>query len=82
MMGYPLEELLRIRKIRVDEAEAEVTRLRHALQAAKSQLTQKEERLQEYTVWRAREEERRYQQIKKNYSPKGNWNNFARPYLF
>lgn len=63
-MGYPLERLLKVRKLREDAAETEVNRCTRELKEAEDNLQQRKDKLAEYTKWRLAEEERLFQEIK------------------
>ena len=69
MIVYPLEDILRIRDMRVDEAELNVKRLRNELDNAVADVSAQERALDEYRTWRIGEEEKRYETIKKNLCP-------------
>lgn len=62
---YPLEELFRIRKIRVDESRVTVVRVTHELESALTVLYRKKKELEEYEKWRVSEEERLFINIKR-----------------
>ncbi|MGC8720802.1 MAG: type III secretion system stalk subunit SctO, partial [Thermodesulforhabdaceae bacterium] len=62
-MHYALEDLLRIRRIREDRAEREVTSRRAAVDAATQFVARCQENLKAYRQWRLKEEDRLFNEI-------------------
>ncbi len=62
-MKYPLQDLLRVRNIREDNAANELARRRTEVEAAEKIVEQRKQELKEYTEWRIRREEELYQEI-------------------
>lgn len=62
-MIYPLEVLLRVRRLRQDKAMTNLTRAESDLAEAKRKLRQARSKHEEYLIWLAEEEERRYDSI-------------------
>ena len=68
---YPLEDLLRVRIIRSDKAQREFQKAQERLAELKEHLRKSEKSYQDYCVWRAEEEVRRYAAIMKKMVQKG-----------
>ncbi|BDV01963.1 hypothetical protein TDMWS_20480 [Thermodesulfomicrobium sp. WS] len=66
-MRYPLEDLFRIRRVREERAEREVTARREEMEAARRHLARCREDLQEYRRWRPGEEDRLFMEIKERF---------------
>lgn len=62
-MKYPLEDLLRVRRFREDEAQSQLTAARGQLEAAEAALDQAEQALAEYIQRRERREAELYDEI-------------------
>lgn len=62
-MKYPLEELLRVRRLREDDATNELTRRRREVEQAERMLEQRQRELEEYTAWRIQREAELYEQV-------------------
>lgn len=64
MSPYALADLLRVREFRENAASREVAAARHRLEAAKNLVQQRIRELDEYRVWRVKEEEARFERIR------------------
>ena len=62
-MKYPLEDLLRVRNFREDNAASELTKRRTEVEEAKQLLEQRKQELADYTQWRIQREEELYQEV-------------------
>ena len=60
---YPLEDLLRVRLFREDNAASEMSRRRTELESARALVVQRSKELEEYVEWRIRREEELYEEI-------------------
>jgi hypothetical protein len=60
---YPLQDLLRLRKLREDDASNAVTRARKAVRDAEDALEAQKKALEDYRIYRVKEEDRLYEQI-------------------
>lgn len=58
--AYPLESLLRVRRLRESEAERSASRAEDALRAAREALAEKRSAFEAWLAWRSQEVERRY----------------------
>lgn len=63
MTAYPLAPLARIRRLREDAAVMECAAREKALLAARQETLARRKILEDYLVWRKKEEDRRYQEI-------------------
>ena len=62
-MKYPLEDLLRVRNFREDNAANELTKRRRAVEAAEDLVKQRKRELEEYIQWRIQREEELYREV-------------------
>ena len=62
-MKYPLEDLLRVRNFREDNAANELTRRRREVEQAEQLVQQRKKELEEYIQWRIKREEELYQEV-------------------
>ncbi|HSI82937.1 MAG: YscO family type III secretion system apparatus protein [Candidatus Methylacidiphilales bacterium] len=62
-MKYPLQDLLRLRKLRENNASNAVTRARKAAREAEEALEAQKKALEDYRIYRVKEEDRLYEQI-------------------
>lgn len=62
-MKYPLEDLMRVRRFREDEAATAVTKQRAQVEAAKRAIKARRREMEEYTQWRIRREQELYDEI-------------------
>jgi flagellar biosynthesis chaperone FliJ len=60
---YPLEDICRVRRFRVDRAEREVTQKRRLLQQAQALCEARKREVREYHDWRLAEERREYEKV-------------------
>ncbi|WP_461536769.1 type III secretion system stalk subunit SctO [Spongorhabdus nitratireducens] len=58
-----LHDLLKIKRIREKSAQDEVRKCRHHLDAARAEVLKREQELEEYKIWRYKEEQRLYDNI-------------------
>jgi chromosome segregation ATPase len=58
MSAYPLQDMLRVRQHREDEANQAVSRARRRLAEARAAVERKQQELKEYAAWRVAEEKR------------------------
>lgn len=58
MSGYPLQDMVRVREHREDQATQAVTKAQRQLKEARAALDRKQQELVDYTVWRIAEENR------------------------
>ena len=63
MSRYPLEDLLRVRNFREDNAANELTRRRRAVEQAEQLVQQRKRELEEYIQWRINREEELYREV-------------------
>ena len=58
MSAYPLQDMVRVREHREDQATQAVTKAQRQLKEARAALERKEQELVDYTAWRRAEEDR------------------------
>ena len=58
MSAYPLQDMLRVRQHREEEANQAVSRARRRLAEARAAVERKQQELKEYAAWRVAEEKR------------------------
>src|SRR5262245_12935107 len=63
MPRYPLEDLLRVRRFREDNAARELTARRRELEQTEEALRQRRQEAADYRTWRIRREDELYQEI-------------------
>lgn len=62
-MNYPLKDILRIRVLREEKAAENLSRAKLELEKAIKKVKQKQKELENYRVWRVKEEERMFNNI-------------------
>lgn len=62
-MKYPLEDLLRVRNFREDNAANELTKRRREVEQAEELVQQRKQELADYIQWRIKREEELYNQV-------------------
>lgn len=58
---YPLESLLSVRRFREDGAKRDLTRSQQHMREAKEACEAKQSEIEQYRIWRVKEEDRRYE---------------------